>query len=222
MAAYAKEKGITDKPASLTLETPSGNSVLVLDKDQPVAARSFKLSPGLKLNAASDERVFVRVSIAAKPRIQPIQPVATNGLAIDRFYHRILPDGTEEILTEPRVGDLIRVSLRVTLPRDGTSYVVVEDPLASLFETVNSDFQSQRSAAGVSGSENDWSVSHSELRSDRAVFFLDHVRRGGTHTLSYLARCTIAGRATAPPAKVESMYDPEKFALSASRIFAAN
>ena len=51
------------------------------------------------------------------------------------------------------------------------------------------------------------------------MFFLDHVWRKGTYTVTYLARCTLAGTATAPPAKVESMYDPENFALSASRVF---
>jgi len=62
-------------------------------------------------------------------------------------------------------------------------------------------------------------VSHSELRNDRAVFFLDHVWRKGTYTVTYLARCTLEGEAVAPPAKVESMYDPDHFALSASRVF---
>ncbi|MEI7912129.1 MAG: hypothetical protein WCK77_21050, partial [Verrucomicrobiota bacterium] len=58
-----------------------------------------------------------------------------------------------------------------------------------------------------------------ELRSDRAVFFLDEVGHRGTYTLTYLVRCTLAGASTAPPAKVESMYDPSQFALSASRNF---
>jgi alpha-2-macroglobulin len=84
---------------------------------------------------------------------------------------------------------------------------------------VNSDFKSQSSAAGTRTSDSDWNISHSELRSDRACFFLDQVSHSGTYTVTYLARCTLAGRATAPPAKVESMYDPESYALSASRVF---
>jgi uncharacterized protein YfaS (alpha-2-macroglobulin family) len=57
------------------------------------------------------------------------------------------------------------------------------------------------------------------MRGDRTVFFLDHIPKKGTYTVSYLVRCTLAGKAIAPPAKVESMYDPENFALSASRGF---
>jgi uncharacterized protein YfaS (alpha-2-macroglobulin family) len=95
----------------------------------------------------------------------------------------------------------------------------VEDLLPAIFETVNSDFKSQRAAAAVATTQNSWEVSHTELRSDRAVFYLDQVGRRGTYTLTYLARCTLAGQTTAPPAKVESMYDPTNFALSPSRIF---
>ena len=83
--------------------------------------------------------------------------------------------------------------------------------------------QQQRTLAALAirTSENDWKVSHSELRKDRAVFFLDHVWKHGTYEVTYLARCTLAGEAVAPPAKVELMYDPEAFALSASRSFHA-
>ena len=37
--------------------------------------------------------------------------------------------------------------------------------------------------------------------------------------LTYLARCTVGGDVNVPPAKVESMYDPENFALSATQKF---
>ncbi len=221
MAAYAKNQNLSDQPATLTLETATGPETISLTQGQPAAARSFKLTPDLKLALTADQSAFVRLKIAAKPQIAPIQPVATNGLSIDRIYERVNADGSAQILTEPQVGDLVRVSLRVTLPKDNTRYLVIEDPLPAVFETVNTDFKSQRAAVGIRTSESDWQVSHSELRSDRASFFLDEVWRKGTYTLTYLARCTLAGQATAPPAKVESMYDPENFALSASRVFIA-
>lgn len=43
-------------------------------------------------------------------------------------------------------------------------------------------------------------VSHSELRDDRAVFYMDRVSSSGTYTLSYLARCTLTGHVYVPPA----------------------
>jgi uncharacterized protein YfaS (alpha-2-macroglobulin family) len=183
------------------------------------AIRTVNLGPDMKLEVSSDRPAHVRLNAAAKPTIAPVQPVASNGLSVDRIYERILADGSAEILTEPAVGDLIRVTLRVTLPGDDTRYLVVEDLLPSIFESVNSGFSSQRAIAAGHTSENDWNVSHSELRDDRAVFYLDHVYRRGTYTINYLARCTVAGQSVAPSAKVESMYDPSNFALSASRQF---
>lgn len=219
MAQYAKNEKLGDTPVSLALETASGTEKITLSEDQPTASRAFKLSPDLKLVLSANHNACFRMKLAANPKIMPVQPVATNGLSIDRIYERINSDGSATILTEPKTGDLIRVSLRVTLPKDRTKYLVIEDPLPAVFETVNTNFKSQRAAVGVSTSENDWSVSHSELRDDRASFFLDEVWHKGTYTVTYLARCTLAGQATAPPAKVESMYDPENFALSASRVF---
>ena len=219
MAEYANHEEVIDAPVSLAFETATGTENIILTAEQPTAIRSFNLTPDLKLALSADRSACVRLKIAAKPQVAPIQPVATNGLSIDRIYERINNDGSATILTDPQVGDLIRVSLRVTLPKDRTEYLVIEDPLPSVFETVNTDFKSQRAAVGINTSENDWQVSHSELRSDRASFFLDEVWRKGTYTLTYLARCTLAGQATAPPTKVESMYDPDNFALSASRVF---
>lgn len=221
MASYAAHENLDDNPVTLDFETNKGAETISLTGDNPVATRNFNLAPELKLDLTSGHGGFVRMNVAAKPKIVPTQPVANNGLSVDRIYERIHGDGSAEILTEPQVGDLIRVTLRVTLPKDDTRYLVIEDPLPSLFETVNSDFKSQSAAIGTPTSENDWRVSHSELRTDRAAFYLDQIWRKGTYTLTYLARCTVSGQATAPPAKVESMYDPENFALSASRVFTA-
>jgi uncharacterized protein YfaS (alpha-2-macroglobulin family) len=159
------------------------------------------------------------MKVSGKPAIAPIAPVANNGLSIDRFYEKVLPSGQTEVLTQPSLGDLIRVTLRVTLPSDDTRYLVVDDPLPSIFEAVNTDFASQSGGQAIRTSQNDWNISHSELRSDRAVFFMDHVYRKGTYSLTYLARCTVGGEVNVPPAKVESMYDPDSFALSASQKF---
>ena len=221
MAEYAKNSQLRNEPTEITLAASTATETITLHEDIASAKRNFKLTRDLKLDVSTDIPAFVRANISAKPPVAPIQPISTNGLSIDRTYERIQADGTATILTEPEVGDLIRVSLRVTLPQDDTRYLVIEDPLPCIFETVNTDFKSQRAAVGIPTSENDWSISHSELRSDRASFFLDQVWKQGTYTLTYLARCTLAGQATAPPAKVESMYDPENFALSASRVFIA-
>lgn len=128
----------------------------------------------------------------------------------------MLANGKEERLDQPAVGDLVRVQLQVTMPRDETNYLVIDDPLPSIFEAVNTQFESQ---AGRLQKKSNWQVSNQELRDDRALFFVNHIPRSGTYWLSYHARVTSAGTAVAPPAKVEAMYEPEFFALSSSRTF---
>lgn len=219
VSQYAGQQSLCDEPVELVLETKAGTQLIMLTKDQPTAARSFPLDPAGSMSLSSSAAAFVRMKVAGKPAIAPMAPVANNGLSIDRFYEKVLPSGQTEVLTQPALGDLIRVTLRVTLPNDDTRYLVVDDPLPASFETVNSDFASQASAQAIQTSENDWNTSHSELRSDRAVFFMDHVYRKGTYKLTYLARCTCGGDVNVPPAKVESMYDPESFALSATQKF---
>jgi uncharacterized protein YfaS (alpha-2-macroglobulin family) len=207
-------------PARVIVQGPEGSEEIVVSREQPAAARRFPLAAGLKLGASAAEgTAYARVRITARPPIVPLKPVARNGLSIDRIHQKVLADGTTEPLSEPEAGDLVKVTLRVTLPRDDTRYLVIDDPLPALFEAVNTGFGSQRGSVAVTTSANDWNVSHSELRGDRAVFFLDHIAKGGTYTLSYLVRCTVAGAAMVPPAKVESMYEPDQFALSDSRVF---
>lgn len=216
---YAKLDQTARTPSTLTLETADGPETIKLDPANPTATRSFTLGADLKLALTNEQRAFVRVRLAAKPAIAPLKPVASNGMSIDRFYEKVNPDGSAATLTEPAVGDLVKVTLRITLGGNDMRYLVIEDPLPSVFEAVNNDFASQRSMTAPQTGEGNWNVSHKELRDDRAVFYLDYVGSQGTYNVSYLARCTLAGEAMAPPAKVESMYDPTKVALSASRTF---
>ncbi len=212
---YAATRKISEEPVRFVL----GDREVIIDRKTPSKKMTLQLTPATDLMLTSDQAGYVRMKVAAKPNLAPFAPVANNGLSIERFYEKVLPSGQPEVLTNPAPGDLIRITLQVTLPDDDTRYLVVDDPMPSIFETVNSDFSSQSAAQDIRTSEKDWNISHSELRTDRAVFFMDHVSRKGTYKLTYLARCTLAGAATAPPAKVESMYDPEKFALSATRKF---
>jgi uncharacterized protein YfaS (alpha-2-macroglobulin family) len=220
IAGYAERFENDGGEIQLNLTSGANSRAVVLGGKSRAIAETFVVRPDMKLALSSDKRAFARVQVAAKPKIAPRQPVSSNGMEITRTYERILPNGKAEALTEPKVGEVVRVSLRITVPKDGTNYLVVDDPLPSIFETLNSDFASQ--AGGVAEQvERDWSVSHLELRSERAVFFLDSLPQSGSYTLTYLARCTLPGTAVAPPAKVEAMYDPRKVALSASRNFRA-
>lgn len=219
LATYADNHDESEA-ATVTLTTADGPKTIVLKAGEPAVAMEFPLGEGLKLAASSDKMAYLRVKLASKPDLVPQMPVAKDGMEITRFYERVKPDGTSEPLGEVKPGDLVRVTLEVLMPQRESRYLVVEDRLPAIFEAVNNDFASQ-AAHGNAGrtSENNWAISHSELRSDRALFFYDRSWGGGRQKITYLARCTMEGKAVAPPAKVESMYDPDNTALSASREF---
>jgi uncharacterized protein YfaS (alpha-2-macroglobulin family) len=219
LATYAENQDEA-QPATVTLTSADGPKTITLEAGKPAVSLDFPLGGDLVLSASSDQSAYVRVKLASKPDLVPQKPVARNGLQITRFYERVKPDGSTEPLEAAKLGDLVRVTLRVDLPADDSRYLIVEDRLPAIFEAVNSDFESQASRGNVrASSDNNWSISHRELRSDRAMFFFDRVWRSGRQEISYLARCTMEGKAVAPPAKVESMYDPDNTALSASREF---
>lgn len=214
MAQYARDVEAQSAPPIITFTTDTKKEEFTLDDKQRSKTVTLPLHAGLRADAQGPKGAIARIKISSKPRIAPTQAVAKNGLQILRTYYREHPDGTTEILKQPKVGDLVRVELQVTMPRDGTRYLVVDDPLPSLFETVNTQFASQ---AGRLAKGNYWNPNYKELRDDRALFFINHVARAGVYKLSYHARVTSAGEATAPPAKVEAMYEPEFYALSPSR-----
>jgi alpha-2-macroglobulin len=219
LATYAENQDEA-LPATVTLTSADGPKTITLEAGKPAAAFDFPLGGDLALTASSDQNAYVRVKLASKPELVPQMPVARNGLQITRFYERVKADGSTEPLEAAKLGDLVRITLRVDLPADDSRYLIVEDRLPAIFEAVNSDFASQAAQGNVrASSDNNWSISHRELRSDRAMFFFDRVWQRGRQEISYLARCTMEGKAVAPPAKVESMYNPDNTALSASREF---
>jgi uncharacterized protein YfaS (alpha-2-macroglobulin family) len=219
LATYA-EGHDESEDATVTLTTADGPKTIVLKAGKPAVSMEFPLDGNLALAARSDKLAYLRVKLASKPDLVPQMPVAKDGMEITRFYEKVKPDGTSEPLAEVKPGDLVRVTLEVLMPQLQSRYLVVEDRLPAIFEAVNNDFASQ-AAHGNAGrtSEKNWAISHSELRSDRALFFYDSAWNGGRQKITYLARCTIDGKAVAPPAKVESMYNPDNTALSASREF---
>ena len=220
LAEVAKTEPTTGTTTVQLTGSPIDPSSFAIDAENPAASREIALVQDLKVEATANGTAYLRVNLAAKPEITPIQPVAANGMEITRSYRRVHPDGSTTPLDVPQAGDLVRIDLEITLAHDDLRYLVVEDRLPAIFEAINDSFASQAGPANAGGSsQGDWAVSHTEIRGDRAMFFFDRIWTRGRHTLSYLARCTMTGKSVAPPAKVESMYDPDNTALSASRTF---
>jgi len=116
----------------------------------------------------------------------------------------------------PRLGDTLMVTLKVRTA-EARRYVVIEDPLPAGVEALDATLATGSRAFGAwrqwaNASPHD----HRELRDDRALFFVDHMR-AGAHTHRYMARVTSAGSFAAPPARAEEMYTPEVYGHTGAR-----
>jgi hypothetical protein len=104
----------------------------------------------------------------------------------------------------------VLVTLVITAS-DPSAWIAIEDPLPAVFESVQGVFKTQQTTgAPVS---NHWFSDFQEFRRDRTWFFRNELE-DGRHTIQYLARVRCAGTAVAAPAKVEAMYEPERYGLS--------
>ncbi|MDB6004011.1 MAG: terpenoid cyclase/protein prenyltransferase alpha-alpha toroid, partial [Prosthecobacter sp.] len=131
--------------------------------------------------------------------------------AIDRTYQRIADDGSLTKLDAPKVGDRVLVTLNFSTPVEAR-YLVIDDPLPANFEAVNPEFKTQAMAGA--GLSNTWTSDYNEIRTDRALFFTNFAPARGKFSLQYLARVIAEGDTTAPPARIEAMYQPDKYGLS--------
>ncbi len=166
----------------------------------------------LSLANPMNRRLFTQINLEARPRVSQ-QPRQDRGFSVKRRYDLVADDNSLHELKQARVGDRILITLSLEIPQPA-HYVVVDDPWPAIIEGINPDFKSQKIRAGETLGD-DWPTSFREFRADRALYFGDHVA-AGSYTIRYLARVRAAGAATAPSAKVEEMYHPERFGLSGS------
>jgi len=178
---------------------------------------SFEVNPEktatpLRLEGLKAGKLYSEVRVEAYPPLHE-QPAQDRGYLLKRRYARIEDDGTLSEPKELRVGDRVLVTLDLEV-RQRANYLAIEDPLPAVFEAVNPTFKTQQTRAGEQLGLS-WLSDFHELREDRALFFADHVAPG-RYAIRYLARVVAAGEATAPSAKVEEMYKPERCGLTES------
>ncbi|ODS57327.1 MAG: hypothetical protein ABS36_05390 [Acidobacteria bacterium SCN 69-37] len=150
----------------------------------------------------------------------PSQPIgATNaGMTVERRYERFVENGTGEAASSYAAGDLIRVTLIVTVPQE-RRYVVVTDPLPAGLEAVDGSFRTTASdlarEAGVMRTDDQtgwWfersGFDHVERHDDRVTLFGTRLSQG-RHEFSYLVRATTTGTFRAAGTRAEQMYAPE-------------
>jgi len=135
--------------------------------------------------------------------------------------HRVFTDalGRPVDLAAVKAGDVVRVALRVDLPRAvedyRASYVAVTDRLAAGFEPIQPELATV-AQLDATGKEHPFfaelsagivAASHVDVREDRVSVYFD---RAWARTLyaTYLLRATTPGDFSLPPARAELMYEP--------------
>jgi len=168
---------------------------------------------GLTLINSSSNRIYTSVLIEARPPANQ-QVRQDKGFALQRTYQRLDDENRPQDLRDLRVGDRVLVTLRLSA-HEAARYVAIDDALPSVLEAVKSDFITQTAGPGsaVIDGDEEWVSSFREIRKDRCLYFADWLAPGN-YTLRYVARARAAGTVTAPPAKVEEMYHPERYGLS--------
>ena len=218
LLAFSNYLRRVEKPAPLidgSLAWGERKEKFVLEKKAPLHRMEIPIAPGadrlpMQLANPDKHRIFSEVEIVTHPKTLQ-QPRVDQGYSIARNYAKVEDDGTLNELKNPVVGDRVLVTLRIEV-RKNARYIAVDDPMPAIFEAVNPVFKSQETRAGeVLG--RDWPGDFQELRDDRALFFADYLYPG-EYTIRYLARVRAAGTATAPSAKIEEMYHPDRFGLT--------
>jgi uncharacterized protein YfaS (alpha-2-macroglobulin family) len=154
------------------------------------------------------------------------QDALDTGFAISRSYAPFVEGRGGAAATTFKAGDLVRVTLRLSLTKE-RRYVAVTDPLPAGFEAVESwfattatDLARAQDAQGDPDEAGWWrwwrgGFDHVERHDDRVHLFATRLSEG-VHEFSYIARATTAGTFRTAPAHAEEMYQPEVFGRTAT------
>ena len=222
LSAYDRSQKSASQPISTMLAWGAQTVPLNLDKVPGVTGATLPLTAALtavpmSLALPADRDTFVRVEARAFP---PARDFAgeNKGFAITRTYEKLGMDGALSEANELKVGDMVVVTLGVEIA-GGERYLAINDSLPSVLEAINPEFgtQNERDESRLPDGMEAWFCDHREIHADRALFFTDYAPAKGRFGLRYLARVIAEGDVIAPPAKIEAMYEPEKYGLSASQ-----
>ena len=180
---------------------------------------SFELNDNLstaplKIELPAGREAFSRLEAHSFPQDREFKG-ENKGYGIERQYEKLLPDGSTAEANDLRVGDMVVISLNIQIS-GGDRYLAINDPLPSVLEAINPEFGTQNERAGDQLPEGieAWFCDHREIRADRALFFTDYAPQKGKFQLRYLARVIAEGDTIAPPARIEAMYQPDKYGLT--------
>ena len=181
-----------------------------LTKTNPTSTRTLRWH-GIKdrfkptsIHRKNEAPLFASIKTSSTPlETQVAQNLGFN------LQRTIVPQSNEPL----KVGDLVEIKITVDVHAP-TSFVALECPLPSLLEPLQG-FETRGKKDRVPSAK--WS-SHSEIRSDRILFFWNDMPPG-RYSASAYARVRASGNAVIPATRIEEMYRPQRFAETATERF---
>lgn len=222
LAAYERSLNTSSEPLMARVLWDAQEQPLTIAATPGSAQVSFVLNEKLaaapmKIELPENREAFSRLEAVSYP---PDRDFAgeNKGFAIERTYAELMDDGSMKPIDQLRVGDMVVVTLQIEIG-GGDRYLAINDSLPSVLEAINPEFdtQSEREGDQLPEGVGAWFCDHREIRADRALFFTDYAPEKGKFQLRYLARVIGEGDTIAPPARIEAMYEPSKYGLSASQ-----
>jgi uncharacterized protein YfaS (alpha-2-macroglobulin family) len=194
----------------------------------PVAELLKQSSASLRFEKQGSGQLFYEARLRYVRRELPRQPLEA-GFYVEKSLRAVSPEqlGTSAppgVAGRVSAGDLVLVDLTLVTPAE-RRYVVLEDPLPAGLEAVDPKLLTTADWLRKTGIDepadpdamaDDEASSYaqtsqrSEVRDDRALFFVEDLPAGLGH-YRYLARATTRGRFVLPPTRVSEMYTPEVF-----------
>lgn len=170
----------------------------------------------LLLSRAGTGKLFYATRLQYIPSEPP--PPSDQGMRVERRFEKFVENGESPAATTFSAGDLIRVTLTVTLPKE-RRYVAVTDALPggveavdSWFRTTATDLAKEASTQPVDASfEARWrrgGFDRVEKYDDRVLMYATRLSEG-RHEFSYLVRATTSGTFNVAGTWAEEMYAPE-------------
>ncbi len=224
LTEYARRVEGKLQPAEGQLKWGNQSIAFHLDKETNVFTQVLAITnlaeAGVGLINTTRNRLYTSVLIEARPPVAR-QPRQDQGFGLQRCYERLDDDDHPRDAHGLRVGDRVLVTLNLAV-HEAAHYVAVDDALPSILEALNPDFKTREAGPrrASAGNDADWVCSFREIRKDRCLYFADWLAPGN-YTIRYVARVRAAGTVTAPTAKVEEMYHPERYGLSGTQTIAS-
>lgn len=148
-------------------------------------------------------RMYWRVAMRWVPEPATLRPHAA-GITIERALRT--EAGAVAEADAIASGQMVALDLTLTT-NEVLDYVAIDVPLPAGLEAVDTTIGKGRRAMVLRGSQG-WWVSHTELKTERALVFADRLPPGKHHHTVFL-RAITPGDYVMPPSHAEAMYYPE-------------